>query len=226
MIHPETHPATNETIKAAKDDQKKQLPCLLLILLIFEMLVIVWAPFFLMNLLSAFPAYFIVLVSTGYPLMLIISCWMAKSKCEVVQLYFLFDTILVSYIVFALGFGGFQYLYYSTMQGNPMMDQHLLLQNLILANFVAILHFLFLGTCRILLVNTRWRKGQITLFKLGLLVALVASFIAFGDIIIFKADLPEQIQEFMFALVFGKFTTYFEVFARLSSIDGTDTMKY
>lgn len=74
------------------------------------------------------------------------------------------------------------------------MGEQLLLQNLIFGSFATALHFFTLGTCRVLIANARWRKWQIKAFKFNVLVALVASFVMFGDIVIFQDSMPDQLQ--------------------------------
>ena len=143
-----------------------------------------------MNVQSAFPALFIVQLSIGYPLAIFISCWMAKSKGEILYLYFLFDSILVSYVAVCIGLAGFFYLFSQDIRKNPQLSTGDIVSFFLLPGLSLILFFLMLGTLRILLVNLRWKKWHIILFKFNLLLSEVATFIGFGDIIIFKTNMP------------------------------------
>ena len=98
--------------------------------------------------------------------------------------------------------------------------------SIVLSGLTTILFFLIIGTFRILLVNLRWKKWHIILCKFNLLIAEIAVFISFGDLVIFKILMPETMKEFAFAFVFGMFATNFEIFARISALDGTDSLKY
>ena len=92
------------------------------------------------------------------------SCFLAQTKSDLCYLYFLFDTIFVAICTAVVGFIGI--LTITMPPNNPQAYVVSILMNICL--------FLFGGNSRVILSYCKYRKWQVVLFKMSLLLGLLA----------------------------------------------------
>ena len=86
-------------------------------------------------------------------------------------------------------------------------------------------YFILAGTYRILIRNTLWKQWQVIIIKLELLVAMIA--IIFVVLVVVRSEnFPEQLKEFIFVFVFGNFSLYYEIYNKITEIDGTNELNF
>ena len=98
-----------------------------------------------------------------------------------------------------------------------------------------LLDYFFLGgVFRILLASCFWKKWQIICCKVTLMVASLSYFyIAMSLIIVglpesygVTPEVTEKLIELSFLYVFGLFSFYYEIFNKLTDLDGTADLRY
>lgn len=149
-------------------------------------------------------------------------CLLVQSKMEFFHYMFLLDPIFVGLCAAVVGLVGIL-LIIMPPEGYVLA----------LAFLMAIDLVFFTGNWRMILAYCRYSRWQVIVSKISLLfgcfayLILAAHFMrnAFSGIPI-SEEQQEPLKEFFFLYIFGLFTLYLEIFAKMSDLDGTSDLNY
>jgi hypothetical protein len=142
---------------------------------------------------------------------------------EMFLLYTLFDNILVAEIAAEIGLVGSLLI---TSGGK--LEDHLLMA------MVPISFFFFVGNFRVCIRHADWKRYQIIVYKLSILMGAVcffeigAYFMAVGYSFTNKAneDLDNKIKDFITLYAFGTFEFFLQIFGKICDFDQTADLKW
>lgn len=148
---------------------------------------------------------------------------LCKNKWKIFNLYVLLDNIFLTQVASCFGFIGFLLLIY---------DDYWYQVITMLAFPLEIIFFV--GNFRILMLQVKWSKWRIILFKLVLL-ADSAVFFEIGAYYMSNdyrytagadSDLDSKIKDFVLLYIFGLFALFVELYAKMCDIDQTTELKF
>ena len=132
---------------------------------------------------------------------IILSCLMAKTKTELVCMYFLIDNILYAFTLGAIGTIGFSYViakeYGSQIDLTPIY---------VVSGISVVVLFMGIGTFRLLILNGEWKQYQVVLMKICFLISSVLYITLAFDLIV-NNWASSALKDFIFIYLFGLVAT-------------------
>ena len=148
------------------------------------------------------------------------SCMLCETKTDCLKLYFLLDTILLASCTAMVGVIGVTYVV-CPLDAVPLIA---------LITWSSQI-FIIAGNSRIIIAYAKFKKWQTIVFKLGICVGLLAYLIMATYFMMHKFlgvpdSLNDTIKDLFFLYVFGLFTMYYEIYSKISDLDGTSDQQY
>ena len=81
------------------------------------------------------------------------------------------------------------------------------------------------GAYRIYLINGIWKRYHVILSKLGLIIASLGYMVLAADLML-HSQYEGALKDFIFVYAFGLITFHFEIYAKITDVDGTTNLKY
>lgn len=148
---------------------------------------------------------------------------LCKDKWKIFNLYILLDNIFLTEVASCFGFIGFLLL----------INDGYWYQTITMLAFPLEIVF-FVGNFRILMLQVRWSKWRVILFKLVLL-ADSAVFFEIGAYYMSNdykytggsnTDLDGKIKDFVLLYIFGLFALFVELYSKMCDVDQTAELKF
>ena len=136
---------------------------------------------------------------------IICSCKYSQSKWQMFQIYILLDNILVALIAGMVGYIGVVFLFYSAILDAIIITE---------MACVSIVLITFAGSFRVLLANCQFKRYQVIVSKLSLILGCIG-FLILGAYFM-STDLPsddsnsnqDNVKDFFFLYIFGFFMLF------------------
>ena len=148
------------------------------------------------------------------------SCIFCETKKDCLMLYFLLDTILLASCTAMVGVIGCTY---AMMPPNALPIISLIIWTSQI--------FIIAGNSRIIIAYAKFKSWQTVVFKLGICLGLLAYLIMATYFMMHHFpgvpdSLNDTMKDLFFLYVFGLFTMYYEIYSKISDLDGSSDQQY